>query len=162
MPSWDAAAPVRPGSGDLEHGGLARRRLDPEVSGLGSRTATVALPSGGTDPAARGPVADGAAAVGATVADFAGDVVAVGHSYGGVVITEAYFDSRDRHLVSEKCCRHIHHFCRDRRPWTHRSVTCHTDVERAVMELVKSRSTYPFGLRRRRAPPHGAVAEKRP
>jgi pimeloyl-ACP methyl ester carboxylesterase len=59
----------------------------------------VALPSCGTDPAALGTVADDAAAVEAAVADIAGDVVVVGHSYGGVVITEARLDSRVRHLV---------------------------------------------------------------
>jgi pimeloyl-ACP methyl ester carboxylesterase len=62
-------------------------------------SATVALPSCGTDPAALGTVADDAAAVEAAVADIAGDVVVVGHSYGGVVITEARFDTRVRHLV---------------------------------------------------------------
>lgn len=70
------------------HGPWCWERLVPELSSLGLRSATVALPSCGTDPAALG-----------TVADIVGDVVVVGHSYGGVVITEARFDSRVRHLV---------------------------------------------------------------
>lgn len=41
-------------------------------------------------------VSDDAAAAGAAFADIAGDVAVVGHSYGGVVITEARFDSRAR------------------------------------------------------------------
>jgi pimeloyl-ACP methyl ester carboxylesterase len=57
------------------------------------------LPSCGTDPAALGTVADDAAAVEAAIADIAGDVVVVGHSYGGVAITEARFEARVRHLV---------------------------------------------------------------
>jgi len=62
-------------------------------------TATVALPSCGIDPAALGTVADDAAAVEAAIANITGDVVVVGHSYGGVAITEARFESRVRHLV---------------------------------------------------------------
>ena len=81
------------------HGPWCGERLIPELSSLGLRSATVALPSCGTDPAALGTVADDAAAVEAAVADIVGDVVVVGHSYGGVVITEARFDSRVRHLV---------------------------------------------------------------
>jgi pimeloyl-ACP methyl ester carboxylesterase len=81
------------------HGPWCWERLVPELSSLGLRSATVALPSCGTDPAALGTVADDAAAVEAAVADIAGDVVVVGHSYGGVVITAARLDSRVRHLV---------------------------------------------------------------
>jgi pimeloyl-ACP methyl ester carboxylesterase len=71
----------------------------PELGRLGLASATVALPSCGTDPAALGTVADDAAAVEAAVGLIAGDVVVVGHSYGGVPITEARFDPRVRHLV---------------------------------------------------------------
>jgi pimeloyl-ACP methyl ester carboxylesterase len=81
------------------HGPWCWERLTPELDRLGLRTATVALPSCGTDPAALGTVADDAAAVEAAVADIAGDLVVVGHSYGGVAITEARLDSRVRHLV---------------------------------------------------------------
>ena len=81
------------------HGPWCWERLVPELTRLGLRSATVALPSCGTDPAALGTIADDAAAVEAAVADIAGDVVVVGHSYGGVAVTEARFDSRVRHLV---------------------------------------------------------------
>jgi pimeloyl-ACP methyl ester carboxylesterase len=56
-------------------------------------------PRDGSDPAVLGTVSDDADAAGAAFADIAGDVVVVGHSYGGVVITEAQFDSRARDLV---------------------------------------------------------------
>jgi pimeloyl-ACP methyl ester carboxylesterase len=81
------------------HGTWCWDRLIPELSRLGLTTATVALPSCGIDPAALGTVADDAAAVEAAIADITGDVVVVGHSYGGVAITEARFESRVRHLV---------------------------------------------------------------
>jgi pimeloyl-ACP methyl ester carboxylesterase len=73
--------------------------LTPALDRLGLPSATVALPSCGTDPAALGTVADDADAVEAAIADIAGDVVVVGHSYGGVAITEAERDPRVRHLV---------------------------------------------------------------
>ena len=81
------------------HGTWCWDRLIPELSRLGLTTATVALPSCGIDPAALGTVADDAAAVESAIADITGDVVVVGHSYGGVAITEARFESRVRHLV---------------------------------------------------------------
>jgi len=68
-----------------------------ELGRLGLSSATVALPSCGTDPAVLGTVADDAAAVEAAGALIAGDVVVVGHSYGGVPITEARFDVGRRH-----------------------------------------------------------------
>src|ERR1700755_1618777 len=81
------------------HGPWCWERLIPELDKLGLASATVALPSWCSDPAWLGTVADAADATGAAFADIAGDVVVVGHSYGGVVITQAQFDSRARHLV---------------------------------------------------------------
>ena len=81
------------------HGPWCWERLIPELDNLGLTSATVALPSCGSDPAVLGTVSDDADAAGAAFADIAGDVVVVGHSYGGVVITQAQFDSRARHLV---------------------------------------------------------------
>jgi pimeloyl-ACP methyl ester carboxylesterase len=81
------------------HGPWCWERLIPELDRLGLTSATVALPSCGTDPAALGTIFDDAAAVEAAIADIAGEVVVVGHSYGGVVITEAQLDARVVHLV---------------------------------------------------------------
>jgi pimeloyl-ACP methyl ester carboxylesterase len=81
------------------HGPWCWERLTPELDRLELPSATVALPSCGTDPASLGTVAEDAAAVEAAIADIAGDVVVVGHSYGGIAITEARFESRIRHLI---------------------------------------------------------------
>jgi pimeloyl-ACP methyl ester carboxylesterase len=81
------------------HGPWCWERLIPELDSLGLTSATVALPSCGSDPAALGTVFDDAAVVEAAITGIAGDVVVVGHSYGGVVITEARFDAQVRHLV---------------------------------------------------------------
>jgi pimeloyl-ACP methyl ester carboxylesterase len=81
------------------HGQWCWERLIPELDRIGLRSTTVSLPSCGDDPHTLGTVADDAAAVEAATASIAGDVVVVGHSYGGVAITEARFDSRVRHLI---------------------------------------------------------------
>jgi pimeloyl-ACP methyl ester carboxylesterase len=81
------------------HGPWCWEMLVPELDSLGLTSTTVALRSCGSDPAALGTLADDATVVEAAVADIPGDVVVVGHSYGGVAITEARFDSRVRHLV---------------------------------------------------------------
>lgn len=49
----------------------------------------VALPSSGPDPAALGDLSDDAAAVRDAVASVGGPAVVVGHSYGGLPVTEA-------------------------------------------------------------------------
>lgn len=55
-------------------------------------TMAVDLPSSGTDPRELGSLADDATLLRQTVASVAGPVVVVGHSYGGVVATQALAD----------------------------------------------------------------------
>jgi pimeloyl-ACP methyl ester carboxylesterase len=81
------------------HGPWCWDKLIPQLRHIGFAAATVALPSCGSDPATLGSIADDAAAIEAAVAAIDGDVVLVGHSYGGVAVTEALLDARVRHLV---------------------------------------------------------------
>jgi pimeloyl-ACP methyl ester carboxylesterase len=73
-----------------------RRRLDL----MGVRSTTVDLPSSGTDPARLGDLHADVAEVRRALAAVDGTVVLCGHSYGGVVITEAGAGLPNvRHLV---------------------------------------------------------------
>jgi pimeloyl-ACP methyl ester carboxylesterase len=81
------------------HGPWCWEKLVPALERRGVPTVTVALPSSGDDPAKLGNVPDDAAAVAEAEAGIAGDVIVVGHSYGGVVITEARHAPNVRHLV---------------------------------------------------------------
>lgn len=73
------------------HGPWAWDLLRAELSDVDVRA--VALPSSGPDPRRLGDMAADAAAVRAAVAAVDGPVVVVGHSYGGVPITEALADT---------------------------------------------------------------------
>ncbi len=81
------------------HGAWCWEPLRAALDRRGYRTAAVDLPSCGTDPAALGGLAEDAATVAAAAAAIAGDVVAVGHSYGGVPISEARFGANVRRLI---------------------------------------------------------------
>lgn len=67
---------------------------------LGHEVAVVdQLPSGGTDPAKLGTLADDAAHVRGLLEDIADPAVLVGHSYGGMVITELADHPKVRHSL---------------------------------------------------------------
>ncbi|MDN2581971.1 alpha/beta hydrolase [Aquibium sp. ELW1220] len=59
----------------------------------------VALPSCGADPSALGGFFDDAAAVSAAAAAIAGEVIVLGHSYGGAAISEAAYGPNVKRLV---------------------------------------------------------------
>ncbi|MEV0229276.1 alpha/beta hydrolase [Nonomuraea sp. NPDC050786] len=75
----------------LVHGAWHRpgtwAKLETELRALGHATRTPALPSAGSRPTAG--MHDDAAALAAELASIAGPVVLLGHSYGGIPITEA-------------------------------------------------------------------------
>jgi pimeloyl-ACP methyl ester carboxylesterase len=73
----------------------------------GHPVAVVTLRSAGSDTGSLGGLYDDAAAFREAAAGLPGDIVAVGHSYGGMVVTEAAAD-RVRHLV------YLSAFVRDR------------------------------------------------
>ncbi len=81
------------------HGPWCWDLLIPEIEARGHAAVAVQLPS--CDPAAPalGGYGDDAAAVSAAARAIDGDVVVLGHSYGGAVISEATFDNRVRRLV---------------------------------------------------------------
>lgn len=81
------------------HGPWCWDALVAALAERGHDAATVALPSCGTDPAALGGFADDAAAVAEAAASIGGDVVVVGHSYGGAAISEAGYGPNVRRLV---------------------------------------------------------------
>ncbi|QDZ01447.1 alpha/beta hydrolase [Nitratireductor mangrovi] len=81
------------------HGPWCWDDLRAALSRRGLASAAVALPSCGHDPAALGGLAEDAAAVGAAAAAIAGDVVVVGHSYGGAAISEAEYGPNVKRLV---------------------------------------------------------------
>jgi pimeloyl-ACP methyl ester carboxylesterase len=81
------------------HGPWCWEKLTPELERLDCKWATVALPSVGTEAATLGGVAEDVAAIEAAVAEIAGDVVIVAHSYGGVPATQANYPSRVKHVV---------------------------------------------------------------
>jgi pimeloyl-ACP methyl ester carboxylesterase len=71
----------------LVHGAWARDPLLDHLDGLDAHT--VDLPSSGTDPATLGDLRADAEVVRAALAGIDGPAVVVGHSYGGMVVTEA-------------------------------------------------------------------------
>lgn len=81
------------------HGPWCYGPLVAELAKRGYATETVALPSVGSDITKLGGVADDGAAVSRAAAGLSGDIVVVGHSYGGVAVTEARFGSNLRRLV---------------------------------------------------------------
>ena len=74
------------------------RMIEP-LAGYGIRTAAVALPSCGEAGDALGDLADDVQACREAIRDAAGPVLLCGHSYGGVVITEAGADERVTQLI---------------------------------------------------------------
>jgi pimeloyl-ACP methyl ester carboxylesterase len=81
------------------HGPWCWDYLKPALDRLGYASQTVSLPSCGTDRAALRGFADDAAAVSSAAAAIQGDVVVVGHSYGGAVISEATYGPNVKRLV---------------------------------------------------------------
>lgn len=81
------------------HGPWCWDLLQPELTARGARSATVDLPSCGTDPASLGTLADDARVVGDAAASLDDDVVVVAHSYGGVPTTEATYARNVRRLI---------------------------------------------------------------
>jgi pimeloyl-ACP methyl ester carboxylesterase len=69
------------------HGSWCWEPLRDALEGVPVRT--VDLPSVGSDPAALGDLADDAQAVRAALSGIEGPVVVLGHSYGGIPVTEA-------------------------------------------------------------------------
>lgn len=65
----------------------------------GVESEAVSLPSCGADPEALGGFEDDAEAVGAAAAAIAGDVIVVGHSYGGAAISQAEYGPGVKRLV---------------------------------------------------------------
>ena len=74
------------------------RMIDP-LAGHGIASAAVALPSCGETGGALGDLYDDVAACRRSIADADGPVVLCGHSYGGMVITEAGADDCVGHLL---------------------------------------------------------------
>jgi pimeloyl-ACP methyl ester carboxylesterase len=81
------------------HGPWCWEQLIPELDRLGLTSATVALPSVGTDAGMLGGVADDAAAIEAAVESIGRHVVVVAHSYGGVPTTQAMFGPKVKHII---------------------------------------------------------------
>lgn len=81
------------------HGPWCWGPLQAALRERGHESATVALPSVGGDLASLGGFADDARAVSEAAAGMAGDLVVVGHSYGGAVISEARFGPKVKRLV---------------------------------------------------------------
>jgi pimeloyl-ACP methyl ester carboxylesterase len=81
------------------HGPWCWDLLRPALTRLGHASVAVDLPSCGVNPARLGTYADDARIVSETAAAIQGDVVVVGHSYGGAVISEATFEANVRRLV---------------------------------------------------------------
>lgn len=74
-------------------------RMIQPLAGCGIRTSAVALPSCGETGDALGDLADDVQACREAIRDVDGPVVLCGHSYGGVVITEAGTDDRVTQLI---------------------------------------------------------------
>jgi pimeloyl-ACP methyl ester carboxylesterase len=81
------------------HGSWCWERLVDALRLRGHRAITVDLPSVGDDPARLGGLPDDAGAVRDAAAGEPGEVIVVGHSYGGAVITEAAHPGNVTHLV---------------------------------------------------------------
>lgn len=83
----------------VRDGGWWWGRMTAPLARHGISTATVALPSCGEVGAERGDLHDDASACRAAIARAEGPVVLCGHSYGGMVITEAGADERVAEVV---------------------------------------------------------------
>lgn len=81
------------------HGPWCWDLLRPALERRGYQSVTVDLPSCSTDPASLGTLADDARIVSEAAAAISGDVVIVGHSYGGAVISEASYGPKAKRLV---------------------------------------------------------------
>jgi pimeloyl-ACP methyl ester carboxylesterase len=81
------------------HGSWCWDLLRPALQRRGHASFTVDLPSCGTNPAELGTYADDVRTVSEAAAAIAGDVVVVGHSYGGAAVSEARFGDNVRRLV---------------------------------------------------------------
>lgn len=69
------------------------------LAGRGVAARCVGLPSCGSDPASLGGLDADAEAIGRAAAAIDGDLIVVGHSYGGMAVTAATFGPRVRRLV---------------------------------------------------------------
>jgi pimeloyl-ACP methyl ester carboxylesterase len=77
-----------------------RQEVSVRLAGHGHRVTTIEqLPSGGHDPAALGDLGADAEYLRDVIAEAPGDVVLVGHSYGGMAVTELADHPRVRHSV---------------------------------------------------------------
>ncbi|WP_018687223.1 alpha/beta hydrolase [Actinokineospora enzanensis] len=74
------------------HGAWCWSAFEPELRARGLDVVTLDLTSRGTDPATVGDLRSDAELLRATVSEIPGPVVLLGHSYGGVVVTEAAAD----------------------------------------------------------------------
>jgi pimeloyl-ACP methyl ester carboxylesterase len=81
------------------HGPWCWDYLKPALDRLGYAAKTVSLPSCGNDIAVLGDLKDDANLVASAAAAIAGEVIVVGHSYGGAVLSEATFGGNVRRLV---------------------------------------------------------------
>ncbi len=81
------------------HGAWAWERVLPLLASAGVRCLALDLPGHGEDAGRLGDLAADVTRVRETLDGFDGDVVLVGHSYGGAVITEAGLHPAVRHLV---------------------------------------------------------------
>lgn len=81
------------------HGPWCWERLIPELGRLGIESRTVALPSCAADPGPWGSLQDDAEAVSAAAGRIDGPVVVLGHSYGGVVISQARYPANVARLI---------------------------------------------------------------
>jgi pimeloyl-ACP methyl ester carboxylesterase len=81
------------------HGPWCWDHLAPALKRRGYDSRTVSLPSCGDDPQSLRGLADDAAIVTEAARAIAGDVIVVGHSYGGAVITEASYGPNVKRLV---------------------------------------------------------------
>jgi pimeloyl-ACP methyl ester carboxylesterase len=81
------------------HGPWCWERVIPELARLGLPSRAIALPSCGSEPDKWGDLAADGRAITEAAAAIPGPVVVVGHSYGGVALTEAELAPNVRHLA---------------------------------------------------------------
>jgi pimeloyl-ACP methyl ester carboxylesterase len=81
------------------HGPWTWNLVRPLLEARGHATAAVALPSMGSDPATLGGLAEDSAAIARSAGELPGEVVVVGHSYGGAPVSGAEFGSQVRRLI---------------------------------------------------------------
>ncbi len=81
------------------HGPWAWNLVRPLLEARGHVTAAISLPSIGTDPAALGDMLADGKAISEAAAALPGDVVVVGHSYGGAAVSSASFGQNVKRLI---------------------------------------------------------------